>query len=39
MAGKRNIKGITIEINGDVTKLDKALASVDKSIKTTQSSL
>lgn len=39
MAGKRNIKGITIEINGDVTKLDKALASVDKSIKTTQNSL
>lgn len=39
MAGKRNIKGITIEINGDVTKLDKALASVDKSLKTTQGSL
>ena len=39
MAGKRNIKGITIEINGDVTKLDKALASVDKSLKTTQTSL
>lgn len=39
MASKRNIKGITIEINGDVTKLDKALASVDKSLKTTQTSL
>lgn len=39
MAGKRNIKGITIEINGDVTKLDKALASVDKSLKTTQDNL
>ena len=39
MASKRNIKGITIEINGDVTKLDKALGSVDKSLKTTQTNL
>lgn len=39
MAAKRNIKGITIEINGDVTKLDKALGSVDKSLKTTQTNL
>lgn len=31
MAG--NIKGITIEINGDTTKLDKALTNVDKSTK------
>lgn len=29
MAG--NIKGITIEFNGDTTKLDKALRSIDKS--------
>ncbi len=39
MAAKRNIKGITIEINGDVTKLDKALGSVDKSLKTTETNL
>lgn len=31
MAG--NIKGITIEINGDTTKLDKALTDVNKSTK------
>lgn len=31
MAG--NIKGITIEINGDTTKLDKALTNVNKSTK------
>ena len=28
MAG--NIKGITIELNGDTTKLDKALRNVNK---------
>lgn len=39
MASRKNIKGITIEINGDVTKLDKALGSVDKSLKTTQDKL
>ncbi len=39
MAGKNNIKGLTIEINGDVTKLDKALSSVDKSLNTTQRNL
>lgn len=39
MAGKRNIKGITIEINGDTTKLDKALRQIDSSVKTTASSL
>ena len=36
---RKNIKGITIEIGGDVTGLDKALDSVDKSIKTTQGEL
>lgn len=35
----KNIKGITIEIGGDVTGLDKALNSVDKSIRTTQGEL
>lgn len=39
MASQKRIKGITIEINGDVTKLDKALGSVDKSLKTTQTNL
>lgn len=33
------IRGITIEINGDVTKLDKALSGVDKSLKQTQTNL
>ena len=35
----RNIKGITIEIGGDTTKLQKALSGVDKSLKTTQNQL
>lgn len=35
----RNIKGITIEINGDVTKLDRALGQVDKDLATTQKNL
>lgn len=39
MASNKNIKGITIEINGDVTKLDKALRSVDQELTKTQSSL
>lgn len=39
MAGKRNIKGITIEIGGDTTKLDKALRDVDTSTKKTVSNL
>lgn len=39
MASRKNIKGVTIEINGDVTKLDKALGSVDKSLKNTQGNL
>ena len=38
MAGGR-IKGITIEIGGDTTGLDKALKGVNSTIKTTQSSL
>ena len=33
------IKGITVEIGGDTTKLTKALSGVDKQIRTTQSSL
>ena len=33
------IKGITIEIDGNTTPLQRALAGVDKSLKTTQSSL
>lgn len=37
MANK--IKGITIQIGGDTTKLDKALADTNKQIKTTQSEL
>ena len=38
MAGSR-IKGITVEIGGDTTGLDKALKSVNSTIKTTQTSL
>ncbi|WP_044933027.1 hypothetical protein [Butyrivibrio sp. AC2005] len=33
------IKGITVEIGGDTTKLSKALESVNKSIRTTQGCL
>lgn len=33
------IKGLTIEIGGDTTKLDKALKGVNSTIKTTQTSL
>ena len=33
------IKGITVEIGGDTTKLSKALKNVDSSIKNTQSQL
>jgi phage-related minor tail protein len=33
------IKGITVEIGGDTTKLSKALDSVNKNIKNTQSQL
>ena len=38
MAGSR-IKGITVEIDGNVTKLQEALKDVDKSLKDTQTSL
>lgn len=38
MAANR-IKGITIEIGGDTTKLDKALSGVNKSLRNTQSAL
>lgn len=38
MAGSR-IKGITIEINGDSTKLQKALSGIDKSLQQTQAKL
>lgn len=38
MAGSR-IKGITVEIGGDVTGLEKALKSVNSTIKNTQSQL
>ena len=37
MANK--IKGITIEIGGDTTKLDKALSGTNKQITTTQKEL
>ena len=33
------IKGLTVEINGDVTKLDKALSSADKQLKDLDRSL
>lgn len=33
------IKGITVEIGGDTTKLDKALAGTNKELKTTQDNL
>lgn len=39
MAKGRNIKGITIEIGGDTTKLDKALTKADKSAKSTADQL
>lgn len=38
MASNR-IKGITVEIGGDTTKLDKALDATDKALKSTQASL
>lgn len=34
-----NIKGITIELNGDTTKLDKAFREVNKETRTIQSQL
>ena len=36
MAGRGSIKGITVEIGGDTTKLGAALQSVNKEIKNTQ---
>ena len=33
------IKGLTIEINGDSTKLTQALSQVDKALKTTSNNL
>ena len=39
MAGGRNIKGIVVEIGGNVGPLQKALESVNKTIKNTQSEL
>lgn len=38
MAGSR-IKGITVEIGGDVTGLEKSLKAINNTIKTTQSQL
>ena len=38
MAGSR-IKGITIEIDGNTTKLQSSLSSVNKDLKTTQTNL
>ena len=38
MSSKR-IKGITVTINGDTTKLDKALSGVNKTLSQTQSDL
>lgn len=39
MASKTRIKGITIEIGGDTTNLQKSLKSVDSALKTTQDNL
>ena len=39
MASGRNIKGITVEIDGDATGLSKALQSVNSEIKSTESQL
>ena len=39
MASNRRIKGITIEIGGDTTKLDQALERTNKELNTTQSNL
>ena len=39
MAAGRNIKGITIEIGGDTTGLQKALSDVNGKLKSTQAQL
>lgn len=36
---RNRIKGITVEIGGDTTKLDKALAGTNKQLSATQQSL
>ena len=36
---KSRIQGITVEINGDTTKLSKALEGVNKNIRNTQTQL
>ena len=37
--GSNRIRGITIEVGGDTTKLDKALAGTDKQLKQTTANL
>ncbi|MDE6835242.1 MAG: hypothetical protein K2J39_13495 [Ruminococcus sp.] len=39
MANQMKVRGITVEINGDTTGLQKSLSKVDQSIKNTQSQL
>lgn len=39
MAGRNRIRGITVEIGGDTTKLDKALQGTNKYISTTEKKL
>lgn len=39
MAGRSRIRGITVEIGGDTTKLDKALQGTNKNITTTEKKL
>lgn len=39
MANRTRVKGITVEIGGDVTKLDKALAGTNKALSETKKSL
>lgn len=39
MAGRNRIRGITVEIGGDTTKLDKALQGTNKNITTTEKKL
>ena len=39
MAAKSRIKGITIEIGGDTTQLERALKKIDGQLNTTQNNL
>ena len=39
MARGRNIKGITIELNGDATGLDKALSGINGNISSLEAQL